>query len=306
MRSPDSGLFNRSLLAGALLFGTLAGCAGQSAEEQRNNQPQSSAATQIASHPELTRGQVSAGGQQLHYRSIGTARSAVAIWIHGTPGGWADIRRLMIDSDFTDKVRIVSVDRPGWGNSVVADESTFRWGNFEDHSKAFTPLLQRLRNEHRNVPIVLVGHSWGGSFVPTLAADHSDQVSGVLVLAGSIDPELSGPRWYNRLGNTWLVKKFLGRSLLNANREIYALRQQVEAQAPRLSTLSMPVVFIQGTNDKLVDPRNSDYAERNFNPANSRVIRLQDQGHLLQVERTPLIGRCILAVAAIRLERCHE
>jgi len=171
----------------------------------------------LADHPDLEAGQIAGPHGALHYRAIGSAKTAVALWIHGTPGGWADIRGLLLDTAFTTEVRVVSIERPGGGLSAgpAAAPSTSgpRWGNFNDHSVALAPLLKQLRAEHPQVPLIVAGHSWGGSFAPTLAADHPELVDGLLLLASSLDPELGKPRWYNRVANTWLVQKLLSASL---------------------------------------------------------------------------------------------
>ena len=263
-------------------------------------------AAEFSDHPDLQTPQIAGA---LHYLAIGTAKTAVALWIHGTPGGWADIRGLLLDTAFTAEVRLVAVDRPGWGLSTppaANSSSAPRWGNFNDHSVAFTPLLKQLRAAHPDVPLIVAGHSWGGSFAPTLAADHPDLVDGLLLLASSLEPALGQPRWYNRVANTWLMQKLLPESLLNANREIYALHEQLSLQRPRLSQLKMPVLFVQGLDDKLVSTDNADFAARAFDPATTGVVQLPDQGHLLQFERPPLIGRCIIALAKNQLALCRE
>ena len=290
------------LVVWGVLWGVLlSGCAGQSASDELLEE----AAANIATHPDLSAGFVTAGNFQLHYRSIGTAKAAVVIWIHGTPGGWSDIRRLMVDPKFTDQVRLISVDRLGWGSSATTD-SSFRWGDFNTLSNSFTPLLQRLSAEYPNVPIVVAGHSWGGSFVPTLVANHPDLISGALIFASGLNPSLSAPRWYNRLANTWAVQQLLGDDLLQANLEIYALQDELTKQVPRLAEISMPILVVQGKNDKLVSPQHLDFAEQRFNPKTTRIVRLPNQGHLLQVQRPKLIGRCILAVATKQLDACKE
>lgn len=288
-----------AVLAATLLLNA---CAGQNADEEQLEQ----AAANITRHPALSAGSVAVGDQHMHYHSIGTPQLAVVVWIHGTPGGWSDIRRLMADATFTNQVRVVSVDRPGWGLSAnTAENAHFRWGDFETHSKLFTPLLVQLRDKHPSVPIIIAGHSWGGSLAPTIAADHVDLVSGVLVAAGGLDPELGAPRWYNRFASTWLVNKLIGLNLRQSNLEVYALQPQLVEQAPRLATLPMPVLVMHGEDDRLVSPRHADFAERRFNPTRTRVVRLPDQGHFLQIQQTKLIGRCLIALATNRLADCQ-
>jgi len=66
------------------------------------------------------------------------------------------------------------------------------------------------------------------------------------------------------------------------------------------------VLLVQGVDDKLVSTDNAEFAERVFEQAPFQVVRLPGQGHLLQFERYPLIGRCIIAMARGQLQECRE
>jgi len=244
----------------------------------------------------------------LHYRSRGTATQAVAVWIHGTPGSWADIGHLFVNDEFLAKVRLVSLDRPGWGKShhrTTPHPPPGSLPDFADQAKHIAPLLEKLAAAHPNVPLILAGHSWGGSLAPYLAAEQSTTVDGILILAGGLDPALAAPRWYNRLANLWPVRQLLPPALIGANREIYALRPNLQKMANRWQTLQMPILVIQGTKDSLVHPANAPYARTRLkNNPNTQILELPNQGHLLQIEQTPLIAQCILALAQKNLPKC--
>ena len=258
----------------------------------------------VLHNPQIVGANLSIAGHPLHYRSVGQANRAVALWIHGTPGSWSDIGLLLADDTFTQQVRLVSMDRPGWGGSAEQAQD-FELGSFAANSAAIGELLKRLKREHPQVPLIVAGHSWGGSIVPTIAADHANLVDGAIVLAASLDPQLAKPRWYNRLAAIDLVSALLGAKLRGANKEVFALPAQLTQQQKRLAQLRMPIVVIQGLADRLVHPKNADFAERHLDAASSRVIRLPHQGHLMQVEQTELIGRCILALADAVLADCQ-
>ena len=244
---------------------------------------------------------------KLHYRQNGEAKLAVVVWLHGTPGGWDSIGRLLADPDFTSQVKMVAVDRPGWGGSMYQASSAAESliGSFAEHSRQIGRLLQQLKTEHPDKPLVLGGHSWGGSIAPALAADHMSIVDGVGIFAGGLDPDLVKPRWYNRIASTWPVRRMIDDDLRKANLEVYSLAPQLAAYKERFRRLRMPIVVVQGESDKLVDRRNADYAEAIFNAETTHVVRLPDQGHFLHTQRTELIGRCLMALATGPLTGCN-
>lgn len=258
---------------------------------------------QVVPNPNITSEQISTDEFSLFYRTNGQPVNAIAVWVHGTPGSWKDIGKLLIDEGFLSKVLLVSLDRPGWGNSQLKTNPGILPG-FDDQTRLMAPLLIRLHQEYPDAPLILVGHSWGGSLVPYIASEYPELVDGVIVLAGGLDPALVKPRWYNKAGT--LIYPLLSKSMQGANDEVYALSRQLEGMSNRWASLNMPVIVVQGDKDSLVDPDNALYAEQRLNPANSHVLRLPNQGHLLQIERTDLIARCILAMASDDLPKCSE
>lgn len=57
-------------------------------------------------------------GKQLHYAQVGDdTRLPLLVFIHGTPGSWADFKAIMKDGSLRARYRMVSVDRPGFGFS---------------------------------------------------------------------------------------------------------------------------------------------------------------------------------------------
>ena len=258
---------------------------------------------QVIDNPDISSGFVSDDKFQLYYRSNGTPLKAVALWVHGTPGGWSDIGRLLVDEAFLSKIHLVSIDRPGWGRSQFKGSVRLA-PEFEEQGRLIEPLLARIKQEHPDVPLILVGHSWGGSLIPYLAAEYPHYVDGLIILSSGLSPELAKPRWYNRAGKVFT--RFVSEPLRAANAEIYALSPALAAMQERWTSLNIPVIVVQGEADRLVDPANADFAEAVLDPKKSHILRLPNQGHFLHMQRTDLIGRCILAMANDSLADCRE
>lgn len=240
----------------------------------------------------------------LHYRQFGHAEKAIVVWVHGTPGNWADVGGLIRDREFTESSLVVSIDRPGWGSSQYRDEPRLVT-DFATIAQLIRPLLHQLKLQHPDVPLILAGHSWGGSVVPAIAADFPHCIDGLAIFSAGLDPELVKPRWYNRVANTWLVKRMVGKPLRAANVEMYALSDQMAKLQPRWQDLSIPTVVVQGLEDPLVNPANADFAETVLNQDTAHVLKLPDTDHFLQMHSTDLIKRCLLAVAEGKPEQCE-
>ncbi|MEM6709456.1 MAG: alpha/beta hydrolase [Pseudomonadota bacterium] len=262
-------------------------------------------AERIASNPDIVAAELRLPGFRLHYRSVGAPKDAVMVWIHGTPGGWGDIAQLMLDDAFLSRARLVSLDRPGWGASRFEPEARMA-GTFDEHGALIEPLLQQLRATFPGVPLIVAGHSWGAPMAVWLGASYPELVDGVLALAGPYDPTIRILRWYNYAARIPGIPTLIGRALRNSNEEMFLLRDQITAAERLWHRLRVPLIVVHGADDSLVPSGHVDYARRVFPEATTRVLVLPDQGHLLQFQRTELIGRCALALATGRLDDCRE
>lgn len=259
--------------------------------------------THLINNSDLTTHYINEGGFRLHYRAIGQAKKAIVVWLHGTPGSWTDGAYLTRNEKFLSQVKVVMVERPGWGASQFRQNPRLVT-SFKEIGRLIEPLLKQLNTSYPSVPLILVGFSWGGSVVPSIALDYPNLVDSVLVLSGGLDPALTKPRWYHKLASTFLVNAIIGNAMRKANVEMHALSPELSILHKRWPELTQPIVVIQGDSDKLVDPKNANYAESVLSATNSTVIMLEKQGHMLQLERMGLIERCVIALAQGNLNQC--
>ena len=236
----------------------------------------------------------------VHARRAGTEGGPRIVFVHGTPGD-ADAWRPYLRQPFHGW-DLVAVDRPGFGESAPRGAVT----SLATQAAALAPLLDpnldpnpepglergegQAAGRRLGPPVVLVGHSLGAAVVARVAVDHPDRVAGLVLLAGSVDPELERLRWYNILATPleWL----LSRSLRNANREIRALRRELVALGRELERIECPVLVIHGTDDSLVPYANVDYLRRTLG-ARAEIVSLEGADHFFIWSRSEGIARTV-------------
>lgn len=259
--------------------------------------------SEVRTHPNIEPHNLTVGDFTLHYREVGRAKHALALWIHGTPGSWSDIGRLMRDERFLDSVKLVSIDRPGWGNSRFQDERPTP--GFAEHSRLIGPLLEQLRRDHPGLPIIVVGHSWGAPLLPTLGLDHPANIDGLIALAGPFDASIAKPRWYNRAASLPGINTLIGQDLRTSNQEMYTLPAELERESERWPSLQIPLWLLHGETDALVPVAHAHFARGAIGDSLQRLVILPDEGHLLHIRQTALIARCVLAMAAGQPDDCR-
>jgi len=196
------------------------------------------------------------GGRPLHffevYRDRKKGPKPLVIFVHGTPGGWGDQSPFLGSEYMRDNFHMIALDRLGHGRSegkIVA--------SLQAQAASLKPLLGR---DTTGNGAILVGHSLGGPVIARTAMDYPAQISGLVFIASTGDPKRSR-RWYNRVAGVPPVCWLLPRQLARANREILPLRKELTTMLPLWKNVRAPTTIIQGSKDKLVNPKNADFIQ---------------------------------------------
>ncbi len=276
--------------------------------------------SEVIGHPKIRQETIESNGRELAYVQAGNPDRGIVIWLHGTPGSWSDIGSIMISAESTADLLWVSVDRMGWGDSSQFSDE---FGQRELHSRYFAtlaqqqaylrPLVQRLREDHPEVPVYVAGHSWGGSLAPALALA-SPEISGLLIVAGGLSPEAMKVRWYHRLADTWLARRVIGSELQRATEEMLALPAGLSAINEQIARdeafRALPIIILQGGEDSLVPVDNANYWGERFTGSqrfeNLTVVIDEDFGHLWHMQRPAAIAACVEALVSGQAMDCAE
>ncbi len=226
-------------------------------------------------------------GRRIHYGETGPVDGPLVILIHGTPGEWQDFYDVMKRPELADHVRLVAVDRLGWGGSTA--------GGLEPSMQAQAAAIAAVVRAHPdNRPVILVGHSLGGAVAPRVAMDFPQLVDGLVLVAPSIDPGLEETTWYQALARFPLVTWAIPKPLTRSDKELVPFKAELEKMLPLWDTIHCPVIVLQGTEDELVPPAEAGFAERELTNAPTTIARIPHQGHLIPWQRPELITKAVL------------
>ncbi|GAB4418641.1 MAG: alpha/beta fold hydrolase [Bacteroidia bacterium] len=230
-------------------------------------------------------------GRQMHYVSAGADTLPTVLFIHGSPGAWDAYLRYFGDTALTRRFRLISVDRAGYGQSDPPKAEP----SMALQTRRLAPVLATVPG---GVPLIVVGHSYGGPVAARLAMEYPDRVSGLLLLAGIFDPKLESRFWVQRPLLSPALDWLLAPIMRTSNEEMVPLRSQLEAMLPLWPRIRACTIIIQGDKDMLVKPGNADFAASHIVQAPVSVVRLPDENHFIVWSQQELIVRSILEIAA--------
>jgi len=209
------------------------------------------------------------------------------VFIHGTPGSWTAFESYLSDPQLQRDFFLVSYDRPEWGSSKLLA------GQNPNLFTTQVAAIEQILNRYPDKQWILIGHSLGASIAPKAALAAPESISGLLLLAGSLNPGLGKPRWYNHIANNVILKWLVPRKLRASNKEIMSLQSELNLMQDDLMDVSLDVrvTIIQGMRDRLVSPKNSQYVRDNWLNVFKQlsIIELEDEGHFLPWRQQELI-----------------
>ncbi len=222
----------------------------------------------------------------LSYLVGGDSTKPRVIYIHGTPGDATGFADFVVNPVLG--YQAISVDRLGFGKSGPKGGGGV--SSFAMQADAIAPLLVQRDGRWP----VIVGHSLGGPIAAWMAGAYPDKVSGLVIVAGSLDPDQEKPGLAQEVATTDLARWFMPRALDNSMGELDAAKAQTKLLAPLLEKITCPVIIIHGTTDELVPYDNVKYIQKMLTHAASvQLVTIQKQGHFIPWERPDTIREAV-------------
>lgn len=216
------------------------------------------------------------------------------IYVHGTPGNATAFERYLVDP--IDGFQSIAYDRPGFGLTRPKRAVP----SLKEQAEVIEPFLE----ERNGRWPILVGHSLGAPIAAQAALDFPGRVDGLVLLAGSLDPDEEIVYWIQRLGNFAVFPYFIPAFLRNSNRELIPLRGELEALGPQLRELRLPISIVHSRDDMLVPYRNVEYMCSIFDSdAIHEVMTLEDKDHFIPWNAEEIVRAAIRSLAEAASER---
>ena len=228
--------------------------------------------------------------RKIHAVYVGQPDSLpLVLLVHGSPGSADAYLSYLADTSLSREACLVSVDRPGFGYTSGFGRAE---GSLERQAAAVEAIRKQLAPGQK---AILVGHSLGGPVIARYAMDYPDQVAGLVIVAGSIDPDLEEHPWWQTAVDVPPLRWLTPKSLWTSNREIKLLEAELRAILPRWADIRCPVTVIHAEDDSLVPFGNVAFARRMLvNSTGYREIILPKGDHFILWSRQPLIRQAIL------------
>ena len=229
--------------------------------------------------------QIEVDDYQVNYADIGADSLPTIVFFHGAPGGWNAFIEFMANDELLKVVRMISVDRPGYGYSEYGSPIT----SLKRQCELMKPILDSLGDQK----VILVGHSLGGPIIARMAMDYPNLVDGLILVGPSIDPEMEKDEWYRYIMRTALGRLLLPGSFWSTNEEIFFLKVELRDMLPNWRNIAVPVTVIQGVDDNLVPKENAYFAKEMVDPKYLEVWMEEGVNHFVPWNRPDLIEKAI-------------
>jgi pimeloyl-ACP methyl ester carboxylesterase len=234
--------------------------------------------------------QIEVQGIKMNYAEIGSDSLPVAFFVHGSPGSWGGFIDFMKDTVLLKKVKMVAVDRIGFGDSD--------FGNAEKslvvQAELLKPIVAKYKKSGKK--LILIGHSLGGPMIARMAMDYPELIDNLIIVAGSIAPDLEpNEKWFRIPMDFMPISILIPASFRASNHEILYLKPELEKMLPLWKNIRQSVIVIQGGKDFLVNPKNADFAEKMLVNAKSlKIVRIDTMNHFIPWSHPQLIKKAIL------------
>ncbi|MEO6285793.1 MAG: alpha/beta hydrolase [Dyadobacter sp.] len=230
---------------------------------------------------------IEADGRKIHYAEIGDDSLPLVVFVHGSPGSWTAFIDFFKDSTLYNHAHLISVDRLGFGKSGL--------GKVEPsmHMQALA-VAAVIKANGLSSKAILVGHSLGGPVIARVAMDFPAQVSTLILVAGSIDPDLEKKEWFRPIIGSFPMRYLIPVDLDVSNHEIRPLKGELIQMLPFWKSIRIPVTVIQGEVDDLVPPGNAAFAKKMLVNVPVSVQMIPEMNHFIPWRRPDLIRSAVL------------
>lgn len=235
-----------------------------------------------------TQHQILVNERSINYAEIGNDTLPIAFFVHGSPGSWSGWEGFFKDSVLLQKVKMVAVDRPGFGYSGLGKAEK----TLTEQSKYLKPIVEKYKKENRK--LILIGHSLGGPMIARMAMDYPELIDNLVFVAASNAPELEPARWYRFIGDFNLFRYLIPRSFRASNREILYLKPELEKMLPLWKNIQQKSIVIQGDKDIFVPYQNADFTRKMLENAEVELIMKKEMNHFVPWSNPELIREAIL------------
>jgi pimeloyl-ACP methyl ester carboxylesterase len=237
-------------------------------------------------------------GRTLRYVSAGNDSLPVLLMLHGSPGSMSYYSGRYEDSMIRNTFKVYAVDRPGYGYSGFGNPEP----SIQKQAEMIKPLLDSMSQLQR--PVIIMGGSYGASVACRLAMDYPELVDGLVLTGPSLAPGQERYFWFTNIIENPAIRWFIPRLFRSANTEKVHHKKELRKMLPYWKNIRVPVVYLQGEKDNIVDTSNAGFARRHLvNVPYLDIKFIKNREHRLAQFEWPVIRESLMKIYTIAKRR---
>jgi uncharacterized protein len=193
-------------------------------------------------------------GRRIRYISIGDEQPATLLFIPGSPASIDLYRDYYKDLQLRDHFKIYAVDRPGYGGSGYGNPEP----SIQKQSEMIRPIIDGLHTINR--PLIICAGSYGASIACRLLMDHPAIADGLVIDAPSLAPGEEKIFWLVPVIEHSFLRRIIPAHHRTSNTEKIHHEEELKKMLPYWGKINVPVMYIQGKEDKMIFTSNADFA----------------------------------------------
>jgi pimeloyl-ACP methyl ester carboxylesterase len=229
-------------------------------------------------------------GRKIRYITIGNDhKPATLLFIPGSPASVDLYIDYYKDSLLLQNFRMFAVDRPGYGNSGYGDPEP----SVEKQAEIIRPIIAEFQFVHR--PLIICAGSYGATIACRLVMDHAGIADGLVIDGPSMAHGEEKMFWLAQIIENSFIRRLIPPHHRSSNTEKIHHKNELEKMLPYWEKIKIPVMYIQGSKDKMIYTSNADFArEKLINTPYLNVHFVPGRTHFIGRKERPLITKKIL------------
>jgi pimeloyl-ACP methyl ester carboxylesterase len=222
----------------------------------------------------------------IHTISTSPSRQARVIFIHGAPKTARSFEVTLSDPELSARAELVAYDRPGYGLSRDSNEIF----SLDEQARVVAELI---RAGEPNIPIILVGHSYGAMIALKVAQMQPTEVKTVITLSGVFNSKETRPLWFRPIAAIKSFKNLVPRLLKQAYYEIVHFEEDLTNVLSEIDRIQAPLHIVNGMNDKTVRYQSVREFQATMESEKSNLHLRPEVGHLMMQDDPVFIRELI-------------
>ncbi len=197
-------------------------------------------------------------GRNIRYVSVGNDSLPTVLFIHGSPSSSSIYKDYFTDSAFLRTFKMYAIDRPGYGGSGFGKPLI----SLQQQSAIVKDMIDSLNKIKHS--LIIVAGSYGTSVACRFVMDYPHLADGLVLTGPDLGPGLETVYWFTPLVENPLVNWFIPRMFQSANTEKITHKTELTKMLPYWKNIHVPVMYMQGEKDELIDTANASFAKEHL------------------------------------------